>query len=244
MEATKSRAWLGDAQALSGLNLRALQADKGTMSIDVSIEHNFDQLEGFLDDLKTKAAIESTRFSINRTLLTVRERSVEKIRQRLNIKVSDLKGGGKGKKQGQLKMRKARGGSLHTMEGSLLYNSNAIPLLKFITGSKQPRNQKGIPVAKRKRLKARIRPGKTIKLRHAFIADVHSKQVFKRISSDSRKVKKQGITSVGFIFNKAPFRKEIQMLSGRRFTELFEREYKRRVFNAAKRRNARSRSRR
>ena len=207
------------------------------MGIEISIEDNFDNLEGFLDDLKSKAAIEATRFSINRTLLTVRERSVQKIRDRLNVKVGVLK-------KKHLRMKKAKGGTLMSMQGLLLYNANAIPLLEFVTGSKQPREQKGIPIAKRKPLKARIRPGKTIKLRKAFIADVVTKQVFKRAGGNTRRVKKQGVTSIGFVFNQGRFRKDIQTLGGKRFTELFEREYKRRVFNAAKRRNARMRSRR
>ena len=207
------------------------------MSIDISIEDNFDGLEGFLDELKTKAVIDATRFSINRALVTVRDRSVKKVRERLAVKAGVLK-------KKHLVIVKAKGGNLFTMEGLIKYNTTPIPLLEFVTGSKQPRSQKGVAISRRKPLKARIRPGKTIKLRHAFIATVKSKQVFKRAGAGTRKVKKQGITSVGFVFNKPGVRGELIKLAGKRFKETFERDFKRRVFKAAQRRNKRMRTRR
>jgi len=197
------------------------------MSIEISVEDNFDALEGYLDDLKANAAIQAARFSLNRTLLTLRERSVQRIRERLNVKVGVLK-------KKHLVIDKAKGGSLATMEGLIKYNTTPIPMLEFVSGSKQPRAKKGIPVKKRKPLKARIRPGKTIKLRKAFIADANSRQVFK--GGKGKGFKKQGVTSVGFIFKKQPIRTELQILGGRRFTELFTREYARRVDKAQARR--------
>ena len=199
------------------------------MSIEVNISHNFDALEGYLDDIQTNAAIQAARYSINRTLLTLREHSVKRIRDRMNLKVGVIK-------KKHLFLSKAKGGNLLTLEGQIKYNTKPVPLLEFVQGKKTPRDQKGIKISKRKVLKARIRPGKTIKLRHAFIADVNTKQVFKRTAdTSSRKVKKQGVTSVGFIFNKPLIRNELVRLGGKRFSELFTREYARRVENARKR---------
>ena len=81
------------------------------MSIEISIEDNFDALEGYLDDMQANAAIQAARFSINRTLLTLRERSVQRVRERLNVKVGVLK-------KKHMVIDKAKGGSLHTGEGS------------------------------------------------------------------------------------------------------------------------------
>jgi len=209
------------------------------MSIDISIEDNFDNLEGYLDDLKADAAVKAVHFSINRTLLTLRERSVQRIKERLSVKTGVLK-------SKHLVINKAKLGGLgfHTMKGEILYNTTPIPMIEFISGAQQKRSQKGVAVSKRKPLKARIRPGKTVTLKHAFIATVHSKQVFKRRDTSSRRVKKQGIVSVGFIFKKPLIRNELQLLGGKRFTELFVREYRRRIVQSAKRRNAKMRTRR
>lgn len=204
------------------------KAETSIMGIDITIDHNFDQLEGLLDDIKAKAAIQAARHSINRTLLTVRQKSIERIRKNLNVKVGTLR-------KKHLVIDRAKGGNLFTLEGQIKYNTTPIPMLEFVQGSKQPRPKKGIPIAKRKPLKARIRPGKTIKLRKAFIADAKTKQVFK--GGKGRGFKKQGVTSVGFVFNKPTIRKQLIALAQKRFSELFVKDFEARVSGAVKSRN-------
>lgn len=188
------------------------------MSIDINISSDLDSLEGYLDDMKQKALTNSVRNAMNRTLLTLRKKSIELIRVRLKIKVGVIR-------KKHLNISRAKGGSVRNMEAKIMYNTQPIPLIEFIKGSKQPRNQKGIKVRKRKPLKAEITPGKRIRLKTAFIADIKTKQVFKRAGPDTRRVKKQGVVSVGFIFQNRGMRKELQSLGGKRFSELFEKEY-------------------
>ena len=161
------------------------------MSLDFNILHNLEATEEWLDSIKVKAVLGAARAAINKTLRSTRVFSVKAIAKQYRLKPSGLS---RREVKSMMKVKKARGGSLNSLEGQIKYDTTPIPILKFISGAQEIIKQKGIKVKKRRRLRAEIRPGKKILLKGAFIQRVHSKQVFKRGRAG---FKKQGVASIG-----------------------------------------------
>ena len=185
------------------------------MSLDLSIEHNFNDLEIWLDDAKQKEAFQSARAAINRSLIATRKLSGKLIRRQYKVKKSGLSATDIKKAH---RIVKAKGGTLATLRGEVRFLGKPIPLLSFVSGSKSIIEQKGIKVAKRKKLKVEIRPGKKIVLKAAFIGKVHTKQVFKR---GGKGLKRQAGPSIPEIVFRPRMLKALQTKLVRTFNQRF-----------------------
>lgn len=152
----------------------------------IKIETNLLDIANGLGALGQKHLFRAVRRSINRSLPTMRAKSVELVKRDLNLKSSRIRQG--------IQLNKARGSSIFNIEGSIAYDSIPVPMLEFVRGAKTPIQQKGVKVKRRRKLKIEIKPGRKVILAHAFIQRVRTLQVFKR--KNERRLAKQGIHSV------------------------------------------------
>lgn len=179
-------------------------------------------LEHFLNQFKTKDVVQAGRRAINRTVVGVRQKSLNEIRKGFNIKERDLRK--------RMDMQKAQGNSLGKMEGSVGYSEKPIDMMSFVKGSKDPIKQKGIPVKKRRKLKVEIRKGQPKTLKKAFIqkSKTGGSQVFKSKRAQGKgnptRFKKQGTRSVASMVNELGYGNKFTKYAGRRFEREFLRE--------------------
>ncbi len=183
--------------------------------MDLKIE--FDYLETFLalDKLQNKDLVQGTRKAMNRTLLTLRQESINKITDKIKIKPKTLR-------EKHIALSKAQGGSIEALEASIDFSSDPVPLIEFVKGSKDVIQQKGIPVKRRRKLRVEITPGKKFVMKGAFIQRKSSKQVFK--GRRTQGFKKQGIRSIGFLILHRGIGERLVELGGQRFQELLMNE--------------------
>jgi len=189
------------------------------MGFRVDIRTNFFQIEKGLEDLKRIHIIQSARRAINRALITTRKESVSLYREHLKLKRGDI--------VKRTTMNKARGGSLSSMEGSLVFSGIPISLLTFVKGNKDTIKLKGVPIKKRRKLKVEIQPGKKLLVKGGFIQRARTKQVFK--GKKGLGFKKQGTPSLGEVFRKNKFERKLLPIARQAFTSVFEREIKKRL---------------
>ena len=181
------------------------------MSLDIEITSTLLDAAKMFDGIDPREVGKAARRAINRTLLTLRKESVQKIPEHLKIKAKVLR-------DRYIQLNKAQGGNNY--EGSIDFSSEPLPLIEFVKGSKEPIKQKGVKVKRRRKLRVEITPGKRFVMRKAFIQRVRSKQVFKRPQGQDN-FKKQGVPSVGTIVIQRGIGKELVDIGGARFAELF-----------------------
>lgn len=189
--------------------------------LEINITSNFLDVAEHFKDINQKFLYQSTRYAINRTLLTVRQASLDKLRKRIDIKQSTLR-------QKHIAITKARGTTWNNLQGVVSFNTDAIPMLEFVKGSKEVVKQKGVPIQRRRKVKVQIVPGKKFVLKKAFIQRVKTKQVFKR-AEGQKDFHKQGIRSVGFIVMERGLGQELQNIAGQRFRTLFMQDLRARI---------------
>ena len=194
------------------------------MALDVRIDDTFDDIRLYLDSTLEKAAMQSARRALNRTITATRTQALRDLKKRLKFQKGQAK-----KNKDRFRLIKARGGSLNTIKAEIRFSGETLPLIDFVKGSKSVPKQKGIKVRKRKQLRAEIKPGKTFKLKSAFIADIHSKQVFKRRGKRTRQAKKQGLASFATLLSRPRNIKPLLQFTGREFRKVFKHEMSRRV---------------
>lgn len=194
------------------------------MGIHIEIQDNFlDVAELFAKHQKHIVA--AARFSINRSLLTVRQESIPMIRKNLNMGVTAVRK--------RAEIERTRGGGFRSLVGSVDYSVEPVRMIEFVKGSKQPIKQKGIPVRKRRKLKVEVRPGKRIKLPGAFIQRKKSIQVFRRMGTG--RFRKQSVPSIGWVvFNRDGIHKKLVKVGQDRFKELFFGEVQKRIDGTVK----------
>jgi hypothetical protein len=181
------------------------------MSLDIEITSTLLDAAKMFDGIDPREVGKAARRSINRTLLTLRKESVQRIPEHLKIKAKTLR-------DRYIRLNKAQGGNNY--EGSIDFSSEPIPMIEFVKGSKEPIKQKGVKVSRRRKLKVEITPGKRFVLRKGFIQRVLSKQVFKRPAGKDN-FKKQGVPSVGTIVIQRGIGKDLVDIGAARFSELF-----------------------
>lgn len=195
------------------------------VGLELKIDVDFLAVVEAFDKIKANDIIQATRRAINRTLAGVRQDSLDQLRKKLALKESVLR-------KRFIKLTKASGNSISSLAGFLDFSNEPIPLLEFVRGSKENIQQKGIPVKKRRKLKAEITPGKRFVVRKAFIQRKFSKQVFKRDSSGG--FKKQGTRSVGFMLQHRGIGERIVAKGNVRFQKELLRELKVRIEGTVK----------
>tara|TARA_R110000803_G_scaffold162194_1_gene225855 strand:+ start:42322 stop:42948 length:627 start_codon:yes stop_codon:yes gene_type:complete len=161
--------------------------------IDFDISSNIHEIPEYLDEIKSKIVLQAARTAINKTLISARKVSISRVGLTYKLKPSGLS---KAEVKKKMFIIKARGGSLKSLEGKILYKGEPIPIIKFVSGSKNIIKMKGIKVKKRRIIKAEIKPGRKIILKKAFIQRAKTTQVFK---GNSKGFKKQAVASISII---------------------------------------------
>lgn len=183
------------------------------------------QLEAFLTQFKDSVVVQSARRAINRTVQGVRQKSVDDIRKRLNVKEKDLRK--------RMRFSNAKGATLKELEGNVSYSETSLPMMLFVKGSKQVIQQKGIAVKKRRKLKFEVAKGKTFTAQSSFIqknkrkksnggTETFGAQVFRGRRGEG--FKKQAIASIGAMVSKRGLGERFQAYAGERFQKEFARE--------------------
>jgi len=183
-------------------------------------------LKGFTHVAVKRAAVRS----MNRTAVTVRKESVNIIGRRLRLPKGGRtsKGGGGNTPPGLKSLfaisnaRFSRSVPLNSLYATVNTSSKSISLIHFVKGAKVPANQKGIAVARRKKLVVEVRPGVKATLNKAFI--VRSRkggavQVFRRDKAD--KLIKQSVPSVHTFMGRAEVRAQVSKVANARYRTEF-----------------------
>lgn len=130
--------------------------------MQITLEHELKNVSVFLDEMRQRALINAARMSMNRAIVGVAGRANTMIREQRKLKASVVRQ--------NFKVSRAKGNNLATMQASLSISGKPMSMIHFVLGKQAPRNQKGIKVAKRKRLQFEVRPGKVFTIKSAFIA--------------------------------------------------------------------------
>mgnify|MGYP005989666153 CR=1 FL=1 len=158
----------------------------------VNITENIYDLDNMLDELSNREIGLATRSSINTTLRKSRLKFNVLLRRDIALKPTSIKK--------RLKTTNANGSNLSTMMGTMNFSGEPIRMLELVIGKKSKINQKGISIKNRRKLKVRIVPGKTVRLKGAFIQQVKSKSAFRRTGGKgSRRLRKLSISSLAVI---------------------------------------------
>ena len=168
-----------------------------------------------MDQLGHKDVVSSARTALNSALRRGREQGSKVMRKRIMLSATDLKK--------RLTVIKARGGSLKSVQGALVFSGTPIGMINFVVGNKSPIKQKGIKIKKRRKLKARIKPGKTIRLSGSFVQDIKSKQVFRHIKS-GRKARKVSTKSLAKMLVEQNIQKMFDEIVQKRFDRVFRKQ--------------------
>lgn len=185
------------------------------MSLKVNIDSNFHALDSMMDDLGNKDLAAAAKTSINKALIGGRKVMINQIRQDFNLKSMALKK--------RILVKKTSSNSLHSMKGEMIFSGIPISMLEFVVGRKENIKQKGIQVRKRRKLKARVAPGKTFHVKGAFIQNVKSKAVFRGKGND-RRLRKLSQASVAVIAFRNPRKKRLEAALIERFDNEFTKQ--------------------
>lgn len=185
------------------------------MSLKINIDTNFTHLDDLMDDLGEKDLVNAARSALNSATRRAREQGSKRLSMRVNLKRSEIKK--------RIVYKKARGGSLKSLEASLTFSGIPISMINFIVGSKKPIDQKGKQVKKRRKLKARVKGSKKILLQGAFIQKIQSKHVF-RHKGAGRRARKLSTKSLAKIVLEDRSQKIFDEIVEKRFKREFEKQ--------------------
>ncbi len=194
------------------------------MSLNLSLESNLKKITITLDKIRTKAMVTAARQGLNKTLSKMNTLSANAVKQRRNLKVGIIK-------RKFFTQIKAKGSTLDRLEASLIVSAKPISAITYIVGKREPRSQKGITIRKRKKVKVRIRPGKTTILPNAFLAKGKSgnTQIFRRKKrgkgSTSLPIKKLSSPALSTLFDDKKFRTPLERASARIMVKEFNRAF-------------------
>jgi hypothetical protein len=193
--------------------------------ISISLEHNLKKVDASLAKLRKQQIVKATRQAVNKTVTSVRTFTARKLRTQRNLKVGEIK-------KAFMKLFKAKGNTIDKLNAKIEISGRSVSLIRYVTGKKEPRAQKGIAVKKRKDLKAKIKPGKSVKIKSAFIAKGTGGKyhVFRRMDNKRRKrpdqkgpIAKQSTSALSIIFERNNVRRPVETFAGRRLLIEFNR---------------------
>lgn len=189
------------------------------MGIQTKITINIDELKVFLTNTRIKALTTATRQSMNRSLSSLQTKANKTAREHRKLKAGVIK-------RKYFRLQKAVGLDLLNMEASLEISGRPLSLIHFVKGSKDPPNQKGVPIAKRKRVRVEVRPGRQVRLKRAFIAKARGgvNHVFIRDSRDDT-MQKLAAPSLAHLFSKKEIRTPLEVFAKKKFLTEFERTF-------------------
>lgn len=190
------------------------------INVNISLEKDLNEIKVFLDEFRTKALVNATRKSFNRTVSTLRTRSNKEVREHRKLKAGEIN-------RRFFRVMKARGSRLDRLEASLDISGDPISLIRFVKGDKNPRNQKGIKVKKRKPLKVEVKPGRRVQLKSAFIAKGSGgkNQIFRRRTGKRNPIVKQSVPALSTLFSRDRFRAPLEAFANAKLSQEFERTF-------------------
>lgn len=174
------------------------------------ITHNLNRIPKELKELSEVSVKKATARAVRETGTKLRKDLSMEVRKRINLPATGSSKGGKGLVPPGVKnmilldaqVKANRSTPLSSIFAHIRTDNKPVSLIHFVRGKKEPANQKGIPVKRRKKVKVQIMRGKTETRPKAFIQRVKgSVQVFNRGSG--RTMKKQSVPSI-FEFLKKP----------------------------------------
>lgn len=181
----------------------------------VNIDTNFHDFKDMMDDLGNRDIGASARTAINRAMTRGQSQVVKQLKKDINLRSTPIKD--------RITIIKAKGTMMHKMEGVMIFSGNPIPLKEFVIGPKTNIEQKGIKIRKRRKIKVKFKPGKTIKVAGAFIQKVNSQQLF-RHKGKGRRVRKLAASSLAVIAFRQPRRKRLEDTLMGRFDKVFKQQ--------------------
>lgn len=185
------------------------------MSLDINIEHNFKDLSQMMDELGEKDVVNAARSALNNAVRRSKSQGSKQIGFRTPLKPSKIKK--------RINTTKARGGTLSSLNAMLIFSGTPIGIINFVVGNKNPISQKGRKVKRRRKLKARIRGSRVVRLNGAFIQDYKSKQVFRHVGK-SRRMRKLSSKSLAKIVEENKIEKVFVEIAKKRFGRIFKKQ--------------------
>lgn len=185
------------------------------MGIKFDVRDNFYDLGKCIEDLGVNDVGVSARMALNVAMRRGRVIVNKELRKDISLKSGAI--------NKRIRIIQAKGNNISRMEGVMIFSGIPIGMMEFVVGKKTKIEQKGIKVRKRRKLKAKIAPGKTFRLKGAFIQDVKSTQVFRR-RSEGRRVRKLGVSSIAVIAFRRPRRDILVNVLTTRFNREFNRQ--------------------
>lgn len=144
-------------------------------------------------NIKEKALKRATFSTLKKTTKHAKKVSSNFLAKRVNIKKNGSKGGDRNtpglNQLITIRESKATASSpLSEMGGEVLMQNKPMSMIHFVVGSKFPRQQKGIKISQRVKIKVKVFKGKAVTLKRAFIAK--GKNGYFQLFSKSRSTKK------------------------------------------------------
>lgn len=201
------------------------------MSLEVTLIHNLKKVEADFRRLKSRGIVNATRKALNKTVVSTNVKIAREFAKVRALKIGVIK-------KDFLTMVKARGSDFNKLSARVIISGRSVQLIRFVSGDKSPRNQKGVkPVSRRRKLRVRVIPGKSNVRGKLFIAKSHRGKnlVFRRIGNKrtpSKRDKQKGpiavrvTPSLATIFKRQKFQSRIETFVGRRLLIEFDRAIK------------------
>lgn len=126
--------------------------------ITIVTDNVFKDMQKRLERLNHKALPKANKRAINRSLIAIRKDSIKDIQKFYKLKRGDLVKSGNALGSA-IALRKASGTSLGFMFGEVKFSNKPINMLKFVSGKKAPRDQKGVSPKRRRKIKVEVTPG-------------------------------------------------------------------------------------
>ncbi len=203
------------------------------LGVNIKLEKPLSRLTHLYDKKIPRALIaKSLRQAINKSVITVRKDAVERIRKIRALKTGEIK-------RDFTSVIRAKGSSVEDMEGFVVLSGRSMKLLRFTKGSKEPSNQKGVPIGRRRKLRIEVNPGQTKRRTDVFIIkgsggkNVVVKRRGNQVTKTRNGVKYKGplggaeaAPSIGVLFKKRNVTSAIQSLAVKRLAKEFDAAYK------------------
>ena len=197
------------------------------MAINASIEADFDALEKSLKRLEGKALTTIVKRSMDKGHDSLVKRALQMAQKERYLKQSVIK-------SRYFRLRKAKGVSLNNLSAALEVSNAKISMANFVKGPRVPRKQKGIPIAKRKRLRFEVRKGRRFKgVGGIFLARGVNKNVhvFRRgpYSKVKTRIIKQSLSGFARYFRELRVRNQLTRVGQLAFLKDLTRRFDKRI---------------
>ena len=193
------------------------------MSIQIQIAENLSNANIWLNDANKKHLPKAMRRAMIRGGKKLQTEAMRAIRIRRALRARDIK-------KDYFKARKdIRGRDISKYSYSLLIRNKPIPMILLKAGSKNPASQKGIAVNRRKPVRVKFAPGRSRKVKGAFVAKgPKSSQyhVFRREGSGKGPIVKQSLPSPHNFFLDKKIRGEVEKIVGEALQKEFVNQFK------------------